>query len=389
MEGVPEGHVLQLHINLYGLCESAYRWYCDLSTTLSTQGWTKHATESCLWFRQDDPTDLASLCYFLLHVDDSLTIGRNARQHYDKLAARYEMKDMGVPKLWCGIEFAFRKDKILLHQAAYRQYFVEHWRNHPVHPMCVTPHLTPLPQGALPFLDNELWHTENWYSEYCGMLNWLLITGPDVTPAATLIMRGLGRVTPAHESAAAYMLGYISEHLDLGITFDRLTPIIDGLLCLLQYVDAQYGNKRTGHSDEGQVIMLNGNLISWSTKRQTVVAANTYHAEVIAFSNGTRQLQKIRNYICGLGFKLDPTPVFEDNQAVLRYGRDIGLARAARTLAQHFHFGRDQQQLGLIDLHGVPSADNVADFFTKVLPKQLFATNIARLGVRSLAACAA
>jgi hypothetical protein len=91
MEGVPDGFVLQLYINLYGLCESAYRWYCDLSTTLSTQGLTKHATESCLWFRQHDPSDLQSLCFFFLHVDDSLTVGRNARTHYDNLVARYEM----------------------------------------------------------------------------------------------------------------------------------------------------------------------------------------------------------------------------------------------------------------------------------------------------------
>ena len=390
MQGVPEGHVLQLHINLYGLCEAAYRWYCDLAATLNAQGWTKHATESCLWFRQDDMTDQASRCYFLLHVDDSLTVGRKARQHYDKLASRYEMKDMGIPKLWCGIEFAFQKDVILLHQSAYRKYFVEHWRNHPVHPIVFTPYLTPLKEDALRQLDDlQPYHNENWYSEYCGMLNWLLVTGPDVTPGATLIMRGIGHVTPAYEAAAAHMLGYISVHLDLGITFDRLMPIVDGPLKLLQYVDAQYGNKRTGHSDEGQVIMLNGNLISWSTKRQTVVAANTYHAEVIAFSNGTRQLQKIKNYICGLGFVLPATPVFEDNQAVIRYGRDIGLSRAARTLAQHFHFGRDQQQLGLIDLVAVPSADNCADFFTKPLPKTLFAINVARLGMRSLAACAA
>ena len=389
MEGVPEGHVLHLHINLYGLCEAAYRWYCDLSTTLTAQGWTKHAAESCLWFRQDDLQDHASRCYFLLHVDDSLTIGRKARQHYDKLASRYEMKDMGLPKLWCGIEFEFKKDVILLHQTAYRKYFVDHWRHHPVHPMVFTPHLTPLKADPLRSLDDQPSHNENWYSEYCGMLNWLLVTGADITPGSTLIMRGLGHVTPMYEAAAAHMLGYISVHLDLGITFDRLTPIVAGMLQLLQYVDAQYGNIRTGHSDEGQVIMLNGNLISWSTKRQTVVAANSYHSEVIAFSNGTRHLQKLKNYICGLGFTLPVTPVFEDNDAVIRYARDIGLSSAARTLVQHFHFGRDQQQLGFVDLMGVASTDNLADFFTKPLTKTSFALNVVRLGMQSLAACSA
>ena len=103
MHGVPAGHVLQLNINLYGLCEAAWRWYMDLSSTMATQGWTKSNFESCLWHRQDDPKDKASKNYFLLHVDDSITVGRNARTHYDRLAAHYEMKDMGVPTTWCGI----------------------------------------------------------------------------------------------------------------------------------------------------------------------------------------------------------------------------------------------------------------------------------------------
>ncbi len=90
-----------------------------------------------------------SRCYFLLHVDDSLTIGRKAREHYNRLAARYEIKDVGMPQTWCGIEFIFLPDTIILHQTAYRKHFVEHWRKHPVRIMTVTPHLSPIKQDAL------------------------------------------------------------------------------------------------------------------------------------------------------------------------------------------------------------------------------------------------
>ncbi len=96
---------------------------------------------------------------------------------------------------------------------------------------------------------------------------------------------------------------------------------------------------------------------------------------MIAFPNGTRHLQKTRNYIIGCGDELDPTPVFEDNTAVIRYGRDIGLARASRILAQRSHFGRDQQQLGLIDVRGVPSANNLVDFFTSQWARSFSSTS--------------
>jgi hypothetical protein len=55
MTAVPTSHVLQLHINLYGLCKSARRWYCDLSMTLKAQGWTCSNFENCSWRRMDNP----------------------------------------------------------------------------------------------------------------------------------------------------------------------------------------------------------------------------------------------------------------------------------------------------------------------------------------------
>ncbi len=95
----------------------------------------------------------------LLHRDDSLTIGRKAREHYNRLAARYEMKGMGIPQLWCGIELTFLPDTILMHQTAYRKHFVEHWRKHPVHLMTVTPHLSPIKEDALRYKAEAPGHT--------------------------------------------------------------------------------------------------------------------------------------------------------------------------------------------------------------------------------------
>ncbi len=63
------------------------------------------------------------------------------------------------------------------------------------------------------------------------------------------------------------------------------------------------------------------------------VAANPYHAEVIALFNGTRHLQKIRNkqhhhHRLWRRDELGPTPVFEDNQAAC-----CGLRSHARVTA--------------------------------------------------------
>ena len=76
--------------------------------------------------------------------------------------------------------------------------------------------------------------------------------------------------------------------------------------------------------------------------------------------------------------------VYEDNTSVIRYARDIGLARPARSLSQHLHYGREKQQLGIIDIQPVDSADNITDFFTKPLSKINFQRNAPRLGIKSV-----
>ena len=124
-------------------------------------------------------------------------------------------------------------------------------------------------------------------------------------------------------------------HPDSGITFDRVhqPPSPPELV---QYVDAEYGrNRGTGKSDEGQIIFLNGNVVSWCMRAQTMVAHSAYEAKIIALSNGAKQRSQIRNYIKGCGVELGPTLVYEDNTSVIRYARDIGLARPARSLSQH------------------------------------------------------
>ena len=380
MDGVPTGCVLQLHINLYGLCEAAWRWYMELSRTLLVLGWNRGVFDGCLWSRQDGDGHT----YFLVHVDDTLSLGRNVDKHVAAIAAKYELRNLGIPTKWCGIAFEFLPKEIILHQRSYKTHFVQRWRNDPVHPMTVEPHLSALPQGTdllnlaqLPAPDDL------WYRKYCGEINWMQVTNPDLAPGSVHLFRGIGNTTALHAAAAQHMLGYISAHLDQGISFSRIRT---GSVVPEMYVDAEFArNRRTGRSDQGSFITIYDNPVAWSCEAQTSVAKNSYHAEIIAFSGGGEKLMKIRNYLSDLQIPItQPSITYEDNRAVIRYGRDIGMARAARSLVIHFHYGRDLQQQGYIDIRGVTSQDNKADFFTKLQGKEQFRASCKGMHIVSL-----
>jgi hypothetical protein len=123
------------------------------------------------------------------------------------------------------------------------------------------------------------------------MVNGLLTTGAHITPGITLRFHKLGHVVADPETAAERMRGFRAPY----------------------HAVAEHGrNHKTGKSDEGQVTLLNCNLVCCFFKEETIVAADPYHCEVIAFSTGTRHLQNIRGfrkYIHGCGDELGPTPV--------------------------------------------------------------------------------
>ena len=132
MHGVPNGQILQLKINLYGLVQAAYLWYQEISKTMDSQGWTRSYFDGCVWSR----TSAEGPTYMCLHVDDGIICGRNTKLHYDNLAAVYELKFLGRPVLFLGIQFEFLDNHmILLHQAAYAQHLLRYWQDHPEHPL--------------------------------------------------------------------------------------------------------------------------------------------------------------------------------------------------------------------------------------------------------------
>ncbi len=71
--------------------------------------------------------------------------------------------------------------------------------------MTVEPHLSALPQGThwlnlaqLPAPDLL------WYRKYCGEINWMQVTNPDLAPGSVYLFRGIGNTTALHTAAAQH-----------------------------------------------------------------------------------------------------------------------------------------------------------------------------------------
>jgi hypothetical protein len=102
---------------LYGLNQAPRAWYGRIDSFLMSLGFTKSKFDSILYFKvmNDEPVIL------LLHVDDLFLTGEEKLiiDCKKKLAAEFEMKDLGLMHYFLSLEVWQSPEKIFLNQGKY------------------------------------------------------------------------------------------------------------------------------------------------------------------------------------------------------------------------------------------------------------------------------
>ncbi|GJZ76079.1 hypothetical protein Tco_0640544 [Tanacetum coccineum] len=108
-------------------------------------------------------------------------------------------------------------------------------------------------------------------------------------------------------------------------------------------------------------------------------------AEYIAASEAVMEAVWIRKFISGLGIVPtinEPIKMFCDNFAALLIANEPGVQRGARHYHRRYHYVCGCIELGKINLLKVHTYDNLADPFTKALPKGKLTQHARSIGLR-------
>lgn len=89
---------------------------------------------------------------------------------------------------------------------------------------------------------------------------------------------------------------------------------------LYAYSDANFGKDQNhGKSNSGLFVGLKVGALTWSFKKQHVVALSTTEAEYIALCDAAKEVVWIRRLCSDFGVNVDePTQIYEDNQSCIR-----------------------------------------------------------------------
>jgi hypothetical protein len=311
--------------------------------------------------------------YIAVYVDDLLIAGpskADIQKIKDALSQRFEMTDLGACTYYLGMSVTRdRRNRVLrLNQRGYIEKVLRDFSMWECNPT-LTPmdaKLEPMPEGYKATEEDR-----HWYAQAIGSLMYAMLgTRPDVAFAVSCCSRYLANPGEPHIKAAKRIMRYLRGTINLELTFrGALGP-------LLGYTDSDWaGDAATRRSTSGYIFNVGSGAISWSSKRQTVVALSSCEAEYMGETQATKEAVWLRSLLKELlANKEEPTAtiIFGDNQGAIALAKNPQFHSRTKHIAIQHHFVREKQADGKVDLQYIPTEKQVADGLTKALPRDRF-----------------
>ncbi|GKD83403.1 retrotransposon protein, putative, ty1-copia subclass, partial [Tanacetum coccineum] len=195
-------------------------------------------------------------------------------------------------------------------------------------------------------------------------------TRPDVAFAQNLVSRYQQNPGKLHWVAVKHILKYLRNTRDMFLVYEGKP---DTGLNVIGFCDASWQcDKDDTNSQTGYVFVINGGAVDWKNKKQTTIAMSATQAEYMAALEAAMETVSIRKFIGDLGVMPSikkPINVYCDNSTTITFANDSGIMKGARHFLWRYHYVREQVESDEIKILKVHTDNNLADPFTKALPR--------------------
>ncbi|XP_065213277.1 uncharacterized protein LOC135840583 [Planococcus citri] len=381
-------YVLRLKKSLYGLKQSPRCWNKKFAEELKKLGFEADVNDPCLfWIRNGKFQG-----FLIIYVDDMIFAGNDLKilnRYIKKLKRIFKMKDMGEPTKFLGLNVKRdRKNRILtLDQSDYCQEILKRFNmqdcNSTQIPMCPKskkPEKVPEKKKRKKYNKKERRRMNRLnqtkfdgapfpYREAIGSLLYLgNATRPDIMFAINWLSRKQCNPTQADWQAVKQIFRYLKGTTRLGLKYTGTQKGIVG------HSDASFGDcDDTKKSTAGVLVRLNGDLVTWSSKRQGTVANSTCEAEYVAINSCLLESVGVNETVRrATGKRLDPILIYGDNTASLKCTNKPGSPKLKHLTEIKVYTILDYVIKNKVKLEWVESAEQDADILTKALPREAF-----------------
>uniref|UniRef100_A0A2N9I3U8 Integrase catalytic domain-containing protein n=1 Tax=Fagus sylvatica TaxID=28930 RepID=A0A2N9I3U8_FAGSY len=329
-----QNQVCRLRRALYGLKQAPRAWFAKFSSVVAQQGFTPSSYDSALFIRHTS----TGITLILLYVDDMI------------ITATFSV-----------LRSPPSSDGYYLSQAKYASDLLS--KAGLTDSKTVS---TPLELNVkLNTTDGEPLSDATLYRQLVGSLIYLTVTRPDLAYAVHLVSQFMSAPRSTHYAAVLRILRYIKGTLFHGLHFSAQSS-----LELRAYADANWaGDPTDRRSTTGYCFLLGSSLISWRSKKQSVVARSSTEAEYRALADATSELLWLRWLLADMGApQTTSTPIHCDNRSAIHIAHNDVFHERTKHIEIDCHFIRHHLQQSALHLLSVSSEDQLADVFTKSHP---------------------
>ena len=226
--------------------------------------------------------------------------------------------------------------------------------------------------------DGEPLSDPSLYRTILGKLLYLTITRPDLSYAAHALSQFSHNPRTPHWKALIKVLRYIKLCPGQGLFISKAPT-----LQLQAFCDSDWANcSTTRRSVTGFCIFLGPNLISWQSKKQSVVSRSSTEAEYRALADCTCEITWLLSLLKDLRIKsASPVPIYCDIQSSIALASNPIQHARTKHIEIDCHFVREKIKNGIILPTFVSSKHQAADALTKGLSRSPFHNCISKYGM--------
>nr|CAN79066.1 hypothetical protein VITISV_019693 [Vitis vinifera] len=253
--------VCKLKKSLYGLKQSPRVWFGRFTKSMRVFGYLQSNSDHTLFLKKQH----GKITALIVYVDDMVVTGndpeeRKALQNY--LSREFKMKDL-VSRSSEGIFLSQRKYALDLLQETGMS--------------GCQPVNTPIEEGLkLCVESNQVSTDKGRYQRLVGRLMYLAHTRPDLAYALSVVSQYMHNPGEQHMNAVMRILRYLKNAPGKGILFAKNV----NHQSIEVYIDADWaGAVDDRRSTSGYFTFVGGNLVTWKSKKQNVIARSSAEAE--------------------------------------------------------------------------------------------------------------
>ncbi len=360
------GRVCLLKKTIYGLKQANREFNNLMEEYLIEDGFEISPADPCIYVKRNELGVIVLMV--ALYVDDLLTAGLENGTYLHsfrkKIHKRFNMKPGERLEWYLGCKFSTDElGGISMDQIAYLTSKIEEFK--PFIGSGARSH--PLPSNLADLLDqaknsSEVDQTFPYHSMVSSLMYAMISTRPDLAFAISVVCKFLKSPKKIHCEIVKHIYQYVRGNLNYKLYYKS-----GGSIELVGFADAAYGNNFDYKSTSGYCFLINGGLVSWFSKMQSVVARSAAEAEYISADEAAKEAVWLKLLLESLGFPQGTVSIFEDNQACIALTKNPQFHNRTKHIQIHYHGIREYVKQGEVIFPYISTKDQIGDLFTKGL----------------------